>query len=481
MIKKKWLLGAGMFLLAFASCDDTTESLGMSMITTRDVVETGTATFKASTKSVPTGPVYAKSKIGYVGKYSDPSFGAFEGSFLTELHCTEGLQFPFDEMVTGKAYATELLLYYNEYFGDSLSTNSLNVYMLDQQLSTNHYTNIDPTDFYNPADLIASQTYTAVDNSLTDEAKSTTGYVPYVRITLDNEIGQRIVDLNKTHPEYFESDAAFRENVLKGLFIEPVLGDGTVLYIDDIYLNVAFESYLFNDDGSRVQKYDESGDSITYFKRTFASTAEVLQANSFKNSEKKLAERVADTGVTYLKTPAGLVTEATLPIDEINTELSNDTLNAVRIDFQNYIPEDKKEFTMDVPNYVVMLRARDMKSFFEENELPDDSLSYLTSHNSSSNKYIFGNIARLIRAELKEKAAAKEAAGGSWTAAQEATWEESMKWGKVYLVPVQATYSSGSSSTNLVEVQNDLTLSAAKLVGKDEKLDVEVIYSRFNY
>lgn len=480
MIKKKWLLGAGLFLLTLASCDDTTESLGMSMITTRDVVEVGTATFKASTQSVATGPVYAKSKVGYVGRYTDPDFGTFEGSFLTELHCPEGLQFPFDEMVTGKAYATELLLYYSEHFGDPLSTNSLNVYTLDQDLSTNHYTDVDPTAFYNPADLIASQSYTAEDNSFSDEDKAVTGYVPYVRILLDNEFGQRLIDLNKTHPEYFENDEAFREHVLKGLFIEPVLGDGTVLYIDDVRLRVAYESYLFDDDGSRTQKSDASGDSIIYLTRTFASTAEVLQANSFTNTQEKLEERIADEDVTYLKTPAGLVTEATLPIDDIYNQLKGDTLNAVRIDFQNYIPEDDKEFTMDVPEYVVMMRARDMKSFFEDNELPDDSLSYLTAHNSS-NKYVFGNIAQLVRAELKEKAAALEEAGGSWTSAQEATWEENMKWGKVYLVPVQATYSQSSSTATLVEVQNDLTLSGAKLVGKDEKLDVEVIYSKFNF
>ncbi len=483
MIKKKWLLGAGVFLLAFASCDDTTDSLGMSMLTDRDVVEVGTATFKASTQTVATGPVFAKSKIGYVGRYTDPNFGTFEGSFLTELHCPEGTQFPFDEMVTGKAYSTELFLYYSEYFGDSLSTNSLNVYQLDKKLTTNHYTDIDPTSFYNPSDLIASQSYTAVDKSLTDDAKSESGYVPYVRIVLDNAIGQRIIDLNKTHPEYFESDEAFAEHVLKGLYIKPILGDGTVLYIEDIYLNVVFQNYVYEDDGSKMQTYDESGDSIVYYRRTFAATSEVLQANSFTNTQDKLTKRIEDTDVTYLKTPAGLVTEATLPIDEINNTLSNDTLNAVRIDFQNYIPEDNKEFTMDVPDNVILMRARDMKSFFENNELPDDSLSYLTTH-SSSNKYIFGNIARLVRAELKDKEAAKKAAGGSWTPTEEATWEDKMQWGKVYLVPVQTTYSTSSSSSSsktLIEVQNDLTLSAAKLVGKSNKIDVEVIYSKFNF
>ena len=59
----------------------------------------------------------------------------------------------------------------------------------------------------------------------------------------------------------------------------------------------------------------------------FASTKEIIQANRFENSE-LLKKRCEETDWTYIKSPAGIFTQATLPYDEIYNQLMNDTLNA---------------------------------------------------------------------------------------------------------------------------------------------------------
>jgi len=191
---KTWVLASTM-LLPLVACDNTTDSIGTSMIPDTDKLEVQSKSFEVYTKSVAMGSVYAKTKVGYVGQYDDPIFGKFHGNFLTELNCVDGLTFPWDIMTDKKAYATEIYLYYNKFFGDSLNTSQIKIYELNKRLTTNYYTDTNPESFYDKSDLIATQSYTASDQSLSDDAKETTGYVPYIYVKLDNSIGQRIMDM----------------------------------------------------------------------------------------------------------------------------------------------------------------------------------------------------------------------------------------------------------------------------------------------
>ena len=99
-----------MALLASAiySCDDTTGSLGLDMLPGSDNVNVSSTSFDVTTKSILSGPVFAKTDIGYVGKYTDPDFGYFESGFLTQLNCTDSLQFPFGVMAANAHLAAEL-------------------------------------------------------------------------------------------------------------------------------------------------------------------------------------------------------------------------------------------------------------------------------------------------------------------------------------------------------------------------------------
>lgn len=136
----------------------------------------------------------------------------------------------------------------------------------------------------------------------------------------------------------------------------------------------------------------------------FASTKEVIQANKFESSE-ELIKKANETGWSYLKSPAGIFTEATLPYDKIHEELSNDTLNAVKLTFTNYNQESNKyKFSMSAPQTVLLLRKKDMDSFFVNNELANNVTSFVATHNSiETNQYTFMNIARLVSACINEK------------------------------------------------------------------------------
>ena len=70
---------------------------------------------------------------------------------------------------------------------------------------------------------------------------------------------------------------------------------------------------------------------------------------------------------------------------------------------------------MSAPETVLLLRKKDMDSFFVNNELANNVTSFVATHNSiETNQYTFMNIARLVSACINEKKAAiqkaKEAA-----------------------------------------------------------------------
>lgn len=501
--------------LTFFGCDDNTGTLGIGMLPGSDGISAHTTTFDVTTRSVVADSVFAKTSTGYVGRFTDPQFGYYEASFLTELNCIDDFSFPekydFDKktgILTDDTVAgVRLVVFYSTWFGDSLNACRMSAYELVKKLERNRYTNIKPTDYYdwlNPIkSLLGRRAYTAYDTSVTDEERNETDsngnktYYPSVIFTLDKDkFGNDWIDLCQSHPEYFKNSDAFIENVFKGVYIKSDYGDGTVLYVDRVDLQMKYQYYVLNDTTKvpykRKQEGFEGQDSTAYRWQTeFASTKEVIQANQFLNSD-KIAELAKIEDWTYIKSPAGIFTEAILPYDEIYEKLSNDTLNAVKLTFTNYNEKSDYEFSMSAPSEVLLLRKVDFKSFFEENKLPDNVTSFTVAHNNvTTNQYTFNNIARLVTTCIKGKDAAKkkakEEAGSAWTDEKDKQWEED--WKTVYLIPVTISYDTSNNTKTMTGIQNDLRPGYAKLKGGPAKasngelnnpLKLEVTYTTFN-
>lgn len=499
-------LGALLFTatLTFFGCDDNTGTLGMGMLPGSDGISAHTTTFDVTTQSIVADSVFARTSTGYVGRFTDRDFGYYEASFLTELNCIDDFRFPekydFDKktgVLTDDTVAgVRLVVYYSSWFGDSLNACRMSAYELDKILERNRYTNINPAMYYEKSGLLGRKAYTAYDTSVTDEERYATDssnnptYYPSVTFTLDKEkYGNEWIKRCQEHPEYFKNSKAFIENVFKGVYIKSDYGDGTVLYVDRIDLQMQYQYYVIdtatNIPYKRKQDGFEGQDSMAYRWRTeFASTKEVIQANQFLNSD-KIEQLAGLKDRTYIKSPAGIFTEAILPYDKIYKELTGDTLNAVKLTFTNYNEENQYEFSMSAPKNVLLLRKMDFKSFFEENKLPDNLTSFTVEHNNvTTNQYTFNNIARLVSTCIKEKDAAKkkakEEAGATWNEEVEAAWEKD--WSTVYLIPVTVTYdNTNSSQKTMTSIQNDLQPGYAKLKGgpDSEPLKLEVTYTTF--
>ncbi|MBQ6965932.1 MAG: DUF4270 domain-containing protein [Bacteroidaceae bacterium] len=439
-------------LLMFASCDDDTATLGVDMMPTSDIIQKNYETYDVTTQSYAVGDsVLARTSMSYFGRFTDPETGTtIKSDFLAQFHCDEGFTIP-DSVENDSCISFEAKLFIDDFVGDSLASFKLSVYELNKQLDPNadYYTNIDPENYYDKTEApLATKWFTLSDRTITDSARWAKGYYSNIRVTLPNELGTQIIRDYRQHPEHFANTSAWTQSgnpCSKGLYFKLENGDGAMAYIYVVQLNMYFNYY------------DEELQTDTLGLSELAATEEVVEATRFENSN--LQKLLDDTQATYLKSPAGIFTLATIPADQINVK---DTINSAKLTFTRYNDTVESDFKLAIPKTILLVRLDDyLNGFFENYQLADSKTSYITTFNSTTNSYVFRNVSRLITTMASEK--------------QNGTATEN--WNKVLLIPVSATY---DSSNNIVKLNHDFSMSSTKLVGGDtDRISMEVIYSSF--
>lgn len=468
-MKKKhlWIILAMALPMLFATCDDSTEGLGESMMPDKDNISIDQKVYTATSRSLLAGDsILAKTSTAYLGRYTDSLYGTFEADFLAQFHCVEDFQFPEGGVAGDTAVSAEVRLYVSSFFGDSISPSHLSVYPLNKVLEEekNYYTDLVPEEYYDATEApLASRPYTAEDKTIPDSITEGNNYVPYIRVQLPRQFGTDLIRKYYENPQNFANAEAFINNVCKGMYFKCDQGDGSILYVQQAQLNVSFKYFVQSSSG-RV-------DSLITVVAQFAGTQEVIQANRFKTDKEKLKELVENDGsCTYLKTPAGIFTEVTLPLDEIATNHINagDTLNSVKFTLTRYnetvAGTEPAAFKMGVPQTILMVRKKDMYTFFEKNQVVDNKTSYLATFNSSYNTYTFNNMSQLITECIAEKNSGQ-------------TIDED--WNKVVLIPVVTTK---DNTNNIVTIRHNLNLTSARLMGgfnPGNELQVRITYSKF--
>ena len=277
-------------------------------------------------------------------------------------------------------------------------------------------------------------------------------------------------DKYKESKNNYKDAEQFIKNVLKGFYVHCTHGDGTILYINDLQLRLNF-TFLTESSSGKV-------DSLVNGATVFAATKEVIQANRFQNSD-RLKELAAETEHTYLKTPAGIFTEVTLPVAEMMA--NGDSINSAKIIFTRYNNLSDTQYRFGTPQTLLMVRKSELGTFFEKNRLTDNISSYYTTYSSTFNRYEFNNIARLIIHCENERQEWIEENMGNYdndvAKAAEAYESANPDWNKVVLVPVTTIKDSNSS---IVNFRHDLSLNSTRLVGGRDKIEIKVICSTFN-
>lgn len=469
--------------LTFAACDDTTEGIGGSITNKIDNINISDSAFNVTTKSIVADSVLSRNNTGLIGKMKDPETGNYvKGDYMTQLGVLP--TFSVDTLDIKKANngsieadSCYLLVSYNASYGDTIAPMKVTAYEMTEPMREDqeYYSNYDAfkNGWVNENNPHWSSNYNL----------SNTSDVKNFKIYLNKEYkkdgktyknyGSYILQTYAEHPKYFKTNFKFLHNVCPGFYIKNVGGTGNMAKIWNTELIFYWKKTIKAKDGVT----DSTGIGC------FDGTEEVLQLNKIENDTENLKKLASQEDWTYLKSPAGIFTEVTLPIDDIMKGHEKDTLNTATISFPrlNNADEDNP-YNFATPSTILMVQKDSLQSFFEKSKLADNRTSYTASYSSTGtykNAYTFQNIANLVSAMYKNKGKGEN-------------------WNKVVLVPVNVITTTQGYTTVISKINHDMSLASTRLiVGTDDPdkdyttdkktgkkvasgpIRIKVIYSKF--
>lgn len=468
--------------ITIASCDDTTDSIGNSLTDNMDMLKVTTDTFNVATRSIVADSVLSRSTTGYLGKIRDIETGNYITSdFMAQFSTLENYKLPEKDSIVSLqdgeviADSCSIRLFYTDYYGDSLATMNITAYEMNEPMKegVKYYSNFDPIaeGLIRNDGMKVNKTYTLTDLSISDEDRADeSSYTPNIKINLNkpytdkngvtyNNYGTYIMRMYYEDPDRFKNSYNFIHEVCPGFYFKTNDGIGSMAYITVSQLNIYFR-YL--------------NDSTYVGTTSFSATEEVLQTTNISNDKQNIADLANDNTCTYLKTPAGIFTEITLPVDEITENHSNDTINTAKISLTRINNNTHDEYSLSAPSTLLMIPKDSLYTFFENGDNVDYKKSFIATYSSSTNQYTFNNISGMITymADIKKKGLAENS---NWL-------NEHPDWNRVVVIPVSVTT---NSSSQIVKIVHDMSLTSTKLVGGSENpyepIKINVIYSKFNH
>lgn len=466
--------------LTFAACDDTTEGIGGSITNDIDNINISSAVFPVATKSMVSGAVLSRNNSGLIGKMKDPETGNYvKGDYMTQL----GVLSSFDVDTVAiknanngsiEAYGCYLLVSYNASYGDTIAPMKVTAYEMTKPMT-------EEQEYYSDYDAFKNGWVSENNQHWSSNYNlSNTSDVKNFQISLNkpytkdgktyNNYGSYILQTYAKHPEYFKTNYKFLHNVCPGFYIKNVGGTGNMAKIWNTELIFQYKRQY------TTKAKDGVTDSIivdSLYNR-FDGTEEVLQLNKIENDTKNMEQLASQENCTYLKSPAGIFTEVTLPIEDIMKGHEKDTLNTATISFPrlNNIDEDNA-YNFATPSTILMVQKDSLQSFFEKSKLADSRTSFTTSYSTSGtykNAYTFQNVANLVSAMYKNKG-------------------KSENWDKVVLVPVSIITVTQGYTTVITKINHDMALASTRLIRgvistdssgkKTSPIQMKVIYSKF--
>ena len=472
-------LALAVSMALITSCDDTTDTIGGSLIPDNDKLVVSTDSFDVSSKTIPAGNVIPRTSTGYLGKMTDAETNTqVTANFMTQFHVLDNYQMTVADSITSRdankniiADSCEIRLFYKGSYGDSLAQMKLTAYELNKPVEEGitYRSNFDPiaNNYVRTNGGIAvNRSYTLTDLTEPDSVRKTSNYVKNINIKLNdqytdkdgvvyNNFGTYLMRKYQSNPTAFRNSYHFLHEICPGFYFKITDGEGSMAKIEQAQINIYY----------RAKKGTSEKETFT----KLVGTEEVLQLTNFSNDQAKLQDLIKETGHTYLKTPAGLFTQLTLPITDILAGHENDTINSAKIEVKRVNNNASSTYNFGIPQNVLMLPADSVETFFAKTRLNDNKTSFLASYNTTKNSYIFNNISGLISFFKQAKSPRSE------------------NWGKVVLVPVElqttTTGSGASQKTTVNMISNQMGLSSTKLLGNTSAgngLRITVVYSKFN-
>lgn len=443
--------------IAFVACDDDLNTVGDSIQPGGDEASliADSVTITAETVSFE-DKVYARTAYGTLGQYNDKILGAVKSDFLCEFYVSPEFTFK-DRLASIDSVSVSVLFNGTKsgYIGDSTAVMGISAYKVVNDLTKAYYTNVDPAqycDFSQPA--IASTAYSVKGIPIVSSVRA-------IMLKLDTvDMGRRIYNEWLADKTIFNTPSDFKR-VVKGLYIANTYGSGSLINVEQTYLNIYY-SYIGRNTA-------DTADSIRTSGISFPVTPDVIQLNKVENSKAGI-DKLTDPAITdkaYVKTPAGVYTKINIPIGQIAKKRDEGykLLNSASFTLKGYT-EIEQDMGLSSPTLLLCVPQDSLANYFEKNKTPSvDPTSMIIQRTASSNSYSFGNMASYIDYYIT-----KMTENGATIAADaQLTY---------CIIPVEAQTSSSSSSYTCI--YHTMKPTGAVFRTDEKNMKMSIIQSKFN-
>lgn len=464
-MKIKLLLNLTIVLLAiaFVSCNDDLDSIGGNIQPDGDDISVYVDTVVLTAKTVSLeDSVFARQVSGLLGEYTDPIFGKIKSDYLSELYCSENLAFHKNTTSVDSVFL-DVISY--GFYGDSISPVGIAAYRVDKKnLDKNFFTNIKPTDYSSMKNVIGRGLFTIKE---ADPYSTGKRYRLSVAKSLGNEFYKEWKDSNGAT---FKNSETLRK-FFKGIYVTTTLGSGSLIDVNTNILQIYY-SYTGRNKA-------DTADSTYVGSVRLPSTGEVIQLNQVQNTIPAYLFQNSDS-LAYLKSPAGVCTEITIPLKDIMSKAKKDNitnkLNSATFKLKGYTEEEDK-MGMGRSGNLLFINKDSLANFFTKNNEADAKTSFVMIHNSTTNTYNFSysnlkasisnNLATMVNHYVdyyKDKTNVPDL--------------------KFLVIPVQAATKSVASGYTQVEaysnIYNQMIPTSAILRTNRDNMKMALIFSNYN-
>ena len=528
-----WLWFGALFVMLTA-CEDNMDSVGASTLPETDGIVMKTVTVPVASRTAYRDSIYVRTGYPLFGRLYDPEFGEIEASYLAQFYSSTefslnsynsadscvfnllrtsapsalGYQWDdykyisWDSLCGNRLDSVTLRIYYQTYYGDSLSPMKLSVWGLDPDVEfealseKEFYSNTDFARFTDEEKFLGTKAYTSADRANSDSVRKLSTYLPFVEIKLNDELKDKFYraaveaeiarDEDNPHrgecKDVFRSSSDFRKNLLSGICVKPTFGDGSIIKVYYTAIYFFYSSFhKYDEDGSLLRNYDDSADStyVTTHTKYIAVTPDVIQMSGYRFNDPAKENRLTYSDTTYVTSPEGYYTVIDFPVGKIISTMMSDPLrqandssyflNAANLYLQGYKPQGVLMNAQPTPN-LLMVEQSELGSFFENSKTPDYETSTVGSYVADSTDekvyyYNFGNLNSLVLG-LAEK--------HGWVKENNASLAEDYTV-PMAIVPVEMT--TNSTYGTVLSASTYVLPSAIKLKRGDGAQQLQVIYT----
>ncbi len=425
-------------LVSATACSDDLSEVGATTRPSTDGITIKNTTVSVELETAYRDSVYVRTGYPLLGTVTYPDYGEINAGYLAQFYANkettvdvynsaDSLIFGilrtslpkqlgydwddyhynsrFDSLVGNQLDSMTIRIYYETYYGDSLTPMQVSVYSLNSDVDfetlpeSEFYSNNDFSSMYSESNLLGRKAYTAANRELSDSVRSLDGYMHYIEVRLDDTYKDEFLKMAveaavardtdnpyaSNYVDIFANQSELRNEWLSGVCVKPTYGDGSLIkvYYTAIYLFYS-SFHRYNEDGTLLRNANDDADSTytTSHVKYIAVTPDVIQMSGFSYEDESKEERINDTDVAYITSPQGYYATIDLPVGQVIGTLMNDEarqdssyfLNAANFYLLAYKPEGDILSSTPSPT-VLMVQLDSIDTFFEEGSLPTSTTS----------------------------------------------------------------------------------------------------------